>query len=224
MADVALQRKNMVESQVRPSDITDRRIIRAMLEVPREAYVPAASASIAYGDLDIKLDAADYKSAYPRVLMTARVFAKLLQLCSIEPHDDVLIVGAGMGYSAAIVAQLAKSVTALEENATLAAHAKKILAEQGVTSAEVVVGPLKDGLPAKAPFDVIIIEGAAAEVPQALLDQLGPQGRLAVISAHGAAGKATLWRRHAGSFDSTEGFDAAAGLLPGFAKAPAFSF
>ncbi len=224
MADVVLQRKNMVESQVRPSDITDRRITRAMLEVPREAYVPAVSASIAYGDLDIKLEKADTKSALPRVLIAPRVFAKLLQLCSIEPHDDVLIIGAGMGYSSAIVAQLAKSVTALEENAALAAHAKKALAEQGVTSAEVVTGPLAVGLPAKAPFDVIIVEGAAAEVPQALLDQLGPHGRLAVITAQGAAGKATLWRRHGASFDATEGFDAAAVPLPGFAKVPVFSF
>ncbi len=223
MSDMALQRKNMVESQVRPSDITDRRIIRAMLEVPREVYVPAASQAIAYGDLDIKLDPRA-KSAYPRVLMMPRVFAKLVQMCAIEPHDDVLIAGAGMGYSAAIVAQLAKSVTALEENEALAAHAKKALAEQGVTSAEVVVGPLTDGLPAKAPFDVIIVEGAAAVVPQTLLDQLGPNGRLAVISAAGPAGKATLWRRHANGFDSTEAFDASSALLPGFAKAPAFSF
>jgi protein-L-isoaspartate(D-aspartate) O-methyltransferase len=223
MADVVLQRKNMVESQVRPSDITDRRIIRAMLEIPREAYVPAGSEAIAYGDLDIKLGAGT-KSGPARVLMMPRIFAKLVQLCAIEPHDDVLIVGAGMGYSAAIVAQLAKSVTALEEDETLAAHATKTLADQGITQADVVTGPMADGLPAKAPFDVIIVEGAAAVVPQALLDQLGPNGRLAVISAAGPAGKATLWRRHTSGFDATEAFDASGIILPGFAKAPAFTF
>ena len=223
MADVELQRKNMVECQVRPSDMTDRRIMRAMLDVPREAYVPAASASIAYGDLDIPLNTPPPGTA-PRVLMAARVFAKLVQLSAIEPQDDVLIVGAGMGYSAAIIAQLAKSVTALEENEILAAHARTALAAQGVTQAEVISGPLTAGLPAKAPFEVILIEGAAAHVPQTLLDQLGPNGRLAVISVAGRAGKATLWRRHASGFDATEAFDAGAPLLPGFAKAPVFSF
>lgn len=225
MADVALQRKNMVESQVRPSDITDRRIIRAMLNVPREAYVPASSEAVAYGDGDIRLEtAADAKTGQPRTLMAARVFAKLIQLCDIEPHDDVLIVGGGMGYSAAVVARLAKSVIALEENETLAAHAKTVLSRQGVTSAEVIIGPLSGGVPGKAPFDVIIMEGVASGVPQGLLDQLGPNGRLAVICANGAAGKATLWRRHASGFDQTQAFDAAAFVLPGFAKAPEFSF
>ena len=223
MADVELQRKNMVESQVRPSDITDRRIIRAMLEVPREAYVPAAKASVAYGDLDVRLNGTA-PGHLPRVLMPARIFAKLVQLCAIEPHDDVLIIGAGLGYSSAIVARLAKSVTALEEDAALAAAAKKNLESQGVISAEVHTGPLAEGVPSKTPFDVILIEGAAAIVPQALLDQLGPDGRLVVITAEGAAGKATLWRRHSSGFDCNEMFDAAATPLPGFGKAPAFSF
>lgn len=223
MADAALQRRNMVESQVRPSDITDRRITRAMLDVPREAYVPKAQASVAYGDLDVRLCEAA-PGTPQRVLMPARVFAKLLQMCSIEPHDDVLIVGAGLGYSSAIVAELAKSVTALEENEALAAAARKNLESQGVTSADVHTGALVAGVPSKTPFDVIIIEGAAAHVPKALLDQLGPDGRLAVITAEGAAGKATLWRRHAGGFTHSEAFDASAAVLPGFAKEPAFSF
>lgn len=223
MIDVALQRKNMVESQVRPSDITDRRIIRAMLDVPREVYVPASSAAIAYGDLDVPLEAAA-PGHPPRVLLAARVFAKLVQLCGIEAHDDVLIVGAGLGYSAAIVARLAKSVTALEDNETMAASARKTLASQGVTVATVHTGALAEGLPAKAPFDVILIEGAVPQVPQGLLDQLTPNGRLAAVRVQGPAGKATLWRRHASGFDATEAFDASAFVLPGFAKAPEFSF
>jgi len=224
MADVVLQRKNMVESQVRPSDMTDRRIIRAMLEVPREAFVPSARRAVAYGDLEVKLDDADAKGTPPRVLMAPRIFAKLLQMCSIEPHDDVLIVGAGMGYSAAIVARLAKSVTALEENEAFATHARAALASHRDSGVDVVTGPMGLGVPGKAPFDVILVEGAAQEVPQALLEQLSQNGRLAVVSARGAAGKATLWRRHAGGFDSTEMFDAAALPLPGFEKAASFVF
>lgn len=222
MADVELQRKNMVESQVRPSDITDRRIIRAMSDVPRELYVPSASSAIAYGDLDIRLDAPAHGTP-SRALLAPRVLAKLLQLAVIEAHDDVLIVGAGMGYSAAIVARLAKSVTALEECASLAAAARKILAEQGVSSAEVIAGPLVAGASGKAPFDVILVDGGAETVPQTLLDQLGPGGRLVVVSVQGAAGKAMIWRRHASGFDATEAFDASASVLPGFAKAPVFS-
>lgn len=225
MADMVLQRKNMVESQIRPSDITDRRIIRAMLEVPREAFVPASQTTIAYGDLDVRLDGADVSKKFlPRALMAPRVFAKLVQLCAIESHDDVLIIGGGTGYSAAIVARLAKTVTVLEENPALAASAKKNLAGQSVSAADIHIGPLAGGLPAKAPFDVILVEGAAAQIPQALLDQLAVNGRLAVILAAGAAGKATLWRRHAASFDATEAFDAGGFPLPGFAKAPEFSF
>ncbi len=222
MADVALQRKNMVESQVRPSDITDQRIIRAMLDVPRDAYVPLNRAAIAYADTDINLTPTNTGKGSSRALMAPRIFAKLIQLCNIEAHDDVLIVGAGMGYSAAIVARLAKSVTALECDASLAAHAAKALA--GIPSVEVVTGPLDTGLPAKAPFDVIVIEGAVAHLPQALFDQLGPNGRLAVIAGHDRAGKAVLWRRHAGGLDATEYFDATARLLPGFAPAQVFRF
>ena len=222
MADVELQRKNMVESQVRPSDITDRRIIRAMSDVPRERYVPVASTAIAYGDLEIRLDApAPGKPS--RVMLAPRVLAKLLQLAAIEDHDDVLVVGAGLGYSAAIVARLAKSVTALEESESLAAGARKTLMDEGVASAEVVAGPLIAGVQGKAPFDVIVVEGGAETVPQALLDQLGLGGRLVVVSMQGVAGKAMIWRRHASGFDATDAFDASAPVLPGFAKVLAFS-
>ena len=143
MADVALQRKNMVESQVRPSDVTDQRIIRAMLEIPREMFVPEASASVAYADSGVRLDAAGVSAGQqPRTLMAPRVFAKMLQLCEIEPHDDVLIIGAGAGYSAAVIARLAKSVTALESDAALIALAQKALARDGAGQVDVISGPL----------------------------------------------------------------------------------
>jgi protein-L-isoaspartate(D-aspartate) O-methyltransferase len=219
MTDAALQRKNMVESQVRPSDITDRRITSAMLAVARESFVPKARQAVAYADMDVPLD-----ETGTRVLLAPRILAKMLQALTIEAHEDVLIIAAGTGYAAAIAGRMAKSITAIEESVALAAAATTNLAGDKDISAEVITGKLTTGAPSKAPFDAILIEGAVEYVPSELLQQLGVGGRLIAIVRKGHAAKAVLWRRHASSFDQTDMFDASAPILPGFAKAAHFTF
>jgi protein-L-isoaspartate(D-aspartate) O-methyltransferase len=223
MTTVALQRTNMVESQVRPSDITDRRLTRAMLALPREDFAPVAQAAIVYGDLDVPLSAAAPGQPV-RTLLTARVFAKLVQLTDIEATDAVLIVGAGMGYSAAVIASIAKTVVALESDAVLSAHAKAALTKHAITNVEVITASLPSGHAKRGPYNVIIVEGAIEADPTGLIEQLAPGGRLAAIVGYGPSAKATVWRRHSSGTSAVQAFDATATPLPGFARAPVFTF
>jgi protein-L-isoaspartate(D-aspartate) O-methyltransferase len=214
--DTAIQRKNMVESQVRPSDVTDRRIIRAMLELPREQFVSERVKDLAYMDGPVAITA-------DRSLLAARVFAKLVQAAQIEPDAAVLDVGAATGYSAAVLARLAGSVIALECDGKLAATARTLLAsEEG--KVRVVEGNLADGWQADGPYDAIVVEGAIQEVSPRLLDQLKDGGRLVAVLGSGRVGRATVWRREGGAFGRLDIFDANADLLPGFQKAHEFAF
>ena len=233
MASVALQRLNMVESQVRPSDITDRRIIRAMQAIAREDFVPPSQTAIVYGDLDVPLSAG-------RTLMTARVFAKLLQLAEIGDDETVLIVGAGMGYSAAVVSSFAKHVVALECDKALSDHGRQAVAKLKITNVNWEHGPLTNGHANGAPYHAIVVEGAIATEPTELLAQLAPGGRLVAVVIDPArdpatagvtprgSGKAVAWHRHGRGVDrgvsSIEAFDASATILPGFQPAPVFTF
>lgn len=221
MANTALQRKNMVESQVRPSDVTDRRITGAMQDVPRERFVPETVATLAYMDEAVTV-------APGRSLMAPRTFARLLQLGDVQNTDKVLIVGALSGYSAVVIAGLAGAVVALENDGSGNTVATAVLAERGSKNVTLVTGPLVAGWAASAPYDLIFIEGAVAHVPAALIDQLTPKGRVVAIEAAagmghavvltktGAKGAETLSRRVA--------FDASAGALPGFDTPKVFTF
>jgi protein-L-isoaspartate(D-aspartate) O-methyltransferase len=220
MIDAARQRTNMVESQVLTSDVTDRRILRAMGELPRERFVPAPVADLAYMDGPIPLTAA---GPHRRWLMAPRVFAKLLQLADLGAHDRVLDVAAGTGYSSAVLATMAKSVVALECDEGLADTMRKTLAALDISNVSPAVGPLKDGWAAEAPYDVIVIAGAIAERPQALLDQLKDGGRLVAVVEERGLGSGVIWRRLGRSFDRWSAFDAAAPVLPEFGLAPAFA-
>ena len=220
MTDAALQRLNMVESQIRPSDVTDRRILRAMAEIPREAFVPPALASLAYMDEPIPLTPAAKSGALRRTLMAPRTFAKLVQLAEIEPADRVLIAGAGRGYSAAVISHLAREVVALESDDALAGAAKSGLA--GLTNVVIETGTLSDGCPARPPFDVVLVEGLVWEPPAQLLSRLSDGGRLVAVLTANGLGRATLWRRVGGHFAQTTAFEAMAGPLPGFARASLF--
>jgi protein-L-isoaspartate(D-aspartate) O-methyltransferase len=225
--DFETQRMNMVESQVRPSDVTDRRIIAAMSAVPREAFVPEASRTLAYMDEDLRLSGAG-SPHQPRALMAPRTFAKLLQLARIEPGDFVLDAGSATGYSTAVIARLGASAVALECDARLADEAKSLLARHA-TNVTPVMGELAAGYPEEAPYDVIVLEGAVPEVPRALLEQLKDGGRLVAVVARGPLtrgplGKAVVWTRNEGRFAESESFDAAAPTLPGFEKAAEFAF
>src|SRR5262249_10231575 len=155
----------MVDGQVRTSDVTDPRLIAAMLDVPRERFVPADKSDLAYLDLDLPVAAG-------RRLLKPMVLAKLFQAADIAESDRVLDVGCATGYSSAVLARLAASVTALEEDAALAKHAAQI-ADGNVA---VVSGPLAKGWAAGAPYDVIVVEGTAEGTPRALFPQLKEGG------------------------------------------------
>ena len=216
--DFSLARHNMVENQIRTNKVTDGRVLDAIESVPREAYVPAAFRSVAYLDDDIDLGGG-------RSLLEPMVFARLLQAAAIQPNEVVLDVGCGTGYSAAVLARLATTVVAVESDRALAARASTLLAEQGADNVALVEGALEQGDKQHGPYDVIVIDGAVAQVPEALLAQLADGGRLVTITQRGAGlGEATLTLRVGDSYSTRALFDAAAKILPGFARRPGFVF
>lgn len=219
MTDYASARANMIESQVRPNGITDSRIIAAMEQVAREAFVPDSRKAIAYVDEDVQLRA----SHGPRFLIEAMAFAKLLQLGQVKPADRVLCVGAGTGYGCAVVAQLAASVVALESDPLLLAEARRLLAGHG--NVKVVDGPLEAGAKAHGPFDFILLEGRVADVPQELLGQLAEGGRLVAVVGETEVAKACVYTSGHQGIAQRQAFDASVAALPGFVKKkPAFVF
>jgi protein-L-isoaspartate(D-aspartate) O-methyltransferase len=216
MTDFATARRHMVDGQVRTADVTDLRIISAMMDIPREQFVPPASAGLAYLDLDLPVgDGA-------RRLLKPMVFAKLIHAADIASSDRVLDVGCATGYGAAVLARLAGQVTALEQDAGLAQVARTGLAAQSKVS--VVSGPLTVGWPQSGPYDAIVLEGATEVVPQAYLSQLKEGGRLVCVLGSAPAAKAMLYCRSGDDLGGRPIFDATAAMLPGFVKAPAFAF
>ena len=216
MFDTASQRAAMVASQLRPNDVTDARIRDAMLTIPRERFVPAPVAPVAYAEDCIPL-------GNGRVLADPRAFAKLLQLAAVGPNDSVLDVGCGTGYSSAVLSLLANRVVALEEDAALAAEAEKNLQTLG-PNVRLVHGGLTAGWPQEGPYDVIFVHGAVEVEPSVLLSQLKDGGRLTVIWRQGAAGQARLYVNHAGAIGERSDFNALLPVLPGFEKPSAFVF
>jgi len=223
MTDFAAARRMMVDSQVRTSDVTDLRIIAAMLELPRERFVPEDKADLAYLDLDIPVTPASAGQPARR-LLKPMVLAKMVQAAEIAAGDHVLDVGCATGYSSALLAQLAQSVVALEEDDALARHARESLRAVGTENVTVVTGPLAQGWPAAAPYDVIFVNGATEILPQALTRQLKEGGRLVAVLGRAPVGQAMLYRRVGGEVSGWPIFDAAAPLLPGFTSPPAFVF
>lgn len=220
MFDFTAARRMMVDGQVRTADVTDPRIIAAMLELPRERFVPEHNAALAYLDLDVAVT-----SGTPaRRLLKPMVLAKLIHAAEIGAQDRVLDVACGTGYSTAILARLAHSVVALEEDATLARHARENLTAVGAANAEVVAGALPDGWQAGAPYDVILVNGAAEVAPERLLRQLKDGGRLVGIVGRAPGRKAVRYLATGGQASAVPIFDAAAPPLPGFAEPPAFVF
>jgi len=221
--DYATQRKNMVESQVRPSDVTDRRIIRAMLELARETFVPEKFGEFAYMDGPVPMTPGDERR-HRRALLPPRTLAKLVQAAEIDATSSVLSVGAGSGYGAALLGRLAHSVVALECDGALVAAAREALGSAGAGTVVLVEGDLPSGWVSEAPYDAIVVEGAVTRVPPALLDQLKDGGRLVVIVGDRTAGRATVYSRDGSAFGAVALFEAAADVLPGFEKVPAFTF
>jgi protein-L-isoaspartate(D-aspartate) O-methyltransferase len=217
MFDNAAARRMMVDGQVCTADIHNSDLIAAMLDLPRERFVPPALAEQAYVDGDLEI-------AKGRWMLKPMVLAKLIQAAHLQPGDHVLDVGCGFGYSSAVLARLVDSVVALEEDPKLAGAAKEALSSCGVTNVTVANGPLKEGWPAGSPYDFILLNGATEIEPETLGRQLKPNGRLACIFGRAPAAKATIFRPAEGQLVGRPIFDAAAPLLPGFVAPPAFVF
>ena len=223
MRDFARLRQSMVDSQIRANDVTDPRILAAMIELPRERFAPEDRRDLAYidDDLPIRETAAGIPGRY---LMEPMVLAKLVQALEIDAEDKALDVGGATGYSATLLGRLAASVVALEEDAGLAATAAKLLAELGAENVRVVTGPLNAGWPTAAPYDAILVNGSVEIVPETLLNQLGEGGRLAAVVRAGGAARATIYTRIAGSIAARPVFNAAVPPLPGFEAPKTFVF
>ncbi|MFG3593011.1 protein-L-isoaspartate O-methyltransferase [Bradyrhizobium sp. RDI18] len=221
MSGFATPRQKMVDGQVRPSDVTDIRILDAMLAVPREAFVPESKQALAYLDLD--LDVSEGGSA-KRFLIKPAVLAKMLQAAEIRATDRVLVVGCATGYAAAVIARFATHVTATESDSALAARARAILAANGCGNVTVQTAAPADGDPANGPWDVIVLNGATEIVPERLYGQLQDGGRLVGVFAKSQPARATMVTCSHGDFGHRTLFDAAAPVLPGMELVPAFVF
>ena len=217
MVDTALQRLNMVESQVRPSDVVDRRIPLAMRAVEREHFVPEASRPVAYMDETIQL-------GNGRALLPPRVLAKLIQHLELGDSDLVLDIGCATGYSTAVLAQIAQTVVGLESDDKLADQAGTAIEAAGIDNAAIVRGSLEQGHDDEGPYDAILVNGAVHDISPQLLDQLKDGGRLVAIQIEDGYGRAKQWRRLDSHFDARVIFDAAAAVLPGFEAEQSFVF
>lgn len=216
MADYDRRRQMMVDTQVRPSDVTKYPIISAMLEVERELFVPNALREAAYVGENLDLSPG-------RVILDPRSFSKLLDALDIGPGDVVLDLGCGYGYSTAVIARMAEFVVAVEEAAEMATEAQALLSEQGIDNAAVMEGPLALGAAKSGPYDVIIAEGAVETLPAALADQMKDGGRIGAIFAEGALGVARIGHKLDGRIHWRDAFNAGAPILPGFAQTRAFA-
>lgn len=221
--DFATARRAMVDGQVRTSDVTNLAIIAAMAEVPREAFVPPAQAPFAYLDRDVPIAGAA-GSAGARWLIKPMVLARLLQAADPRPGNRTLVIGAGTGYSAAVLARLGGEVTAVEEDPSLFEHARSALSSTASLNVNVIRGQLTHGAPESAPYDVILVDGGVETVPDGLCAQLSPRGRLLAVEVRGPVGRAKLFQAVNGRWSARELFDASAPVLPGFRIAPAFVF
>ncbi|GKY89537.1 protein-L-isoaspartate O-methyltransferase family protein [Sinisalibacter aestuarii] len=216
MSDSKALRTMMVDTQVRPSDVTKYPIIEAMLAVRREDFVPDALRAAAYADAPVALDGG-------RVMLEPRTLAKMLDALEIESDELVLDLGCGLGYSAAIIARMADFVVAREEDEALVAEAERRLGAAGVDNVAVIAGPLAAGDDKHGPYDVIVVEGAADLVPDALVAQLKEGGRIAAILTDGSAGALRIGFKRDGHLDWRFGFNATAPVLPGFEKTVEFA-
>jgi protein-L-isoaspartate(D-aspartate) O-methyltransferase len=221
MSGFSTARQNMVDCQVRPSDVTDSRIIDAMLTVPREAFAPQGQRPLAYLDLDLEVSEGISPKRY---LIQPAVTAKLLQAAEITNTDKILVVGCATGYAAALAASLAGQVTATESDPSLSAKAVSVLAEIGFGNVTVKTAAAADGDPTAAPFDVIFLNGATAVIPDRLYRQLKEGGRLVGVFATTQPPRAMIVTHSHDDFGDRALFDATAPVLPGLERLPSFVF
>jgi protein-L-isoaspartate(D-aspartate) O-methyltransferase len=226
MIDFARRRFTMVESQIRPNEVTDPRLLAILRALPRERFVPDRLRPLAYSDEALEVFPA-IDGAPARFLLAPMVLARLVQLAAVEPHDTVLDVGCATGYSTAVLAGLGRAAIGLEPEPELAKAARDALRTLGIVNAEIAEGPLADGYPQASLYDVIVLNGSVPNPPTALTSQLREGGRIAVVLASGGAdrqGRAYLFVKVGGEMSGVPHFDAGARPLPGFATELSFSF
>lgn len=216
MADYATRRMVMVDTQVRPSDVTKFPIIDAMLAIPREAFVPDSLREAAYVGENLSLPGG-------RTMLDPRTLSKMLDALDIQQTHVVMDLGCGLGYSTAIAARLADFVVGVEDDETRADEAQANLSEHDIDNAAVVAAPLAEGASKSGPYDIILIQGAVEEVPQAILDQLREGGRIGAIFAEGALGVVRIGHKIDGEISWRFSFNAGAPVLDGFQKRRAFA-
>lgn len=215
MTDFTTRRTMMVDTQVRPSDVTKFPIIDAMLTVRREDFVPAMQREAAYMGENLDL-------GQGRVLLEPRTLAKMLDALAITNQEMVLDIGSALGYSAAVIAHMAEAVIAVEEDEAMAIEAGEALNAAGADNVVVHVGPLSAGAPQHGPYDVIIIQGGVAEVPAAITDQLKDGGRMAGLFMQGALGEVRIGHKRGDQISWRASFNAGAPVLSGFERQVAF--
>ena len=215
--DLARVRDGMVESQVRTNDVTEARILGAMRALPRERFVPATKRALAYADLEVEV-------APGRTLMRPRDLAKLVQALSPQPHERALEIAGATGYGAAVLAHCCMEVVALDPDPELSLAARAAMEACGVRNVKTVSTEANVGWRDDAPYDVIMLNGAAEIVPETWLEQLANGGRLGIIVRDGAAGHARIYTRASGAVGFRTVFDAAPPLAPGLVRAPSFAF
>lgn len=227
MIDFERRRLTMVETQIRPNEVTETRLLAALRALPRERFVPPELRTLAYMDEGIEVFPS-IDGAPARYLLAPMVLARLVQLAAVRPQDIVLDIGCASGYSTAVLARLGRSVVGLEPEPELAEAAREALREVGIANADIVEGALALGRPAAGPYDVILLNGSVPEPPAALISQLREGGRLAAVLSSGAGtgtqGKAYLFVKVGGEVSGLPHFDAGAHPLPGFVPEPCFNF
>lgn len=212
-------RFNMIEQQLRPGKVLAPDVLDTLFMVKREEFVPPAHRRLAFADTQIPLGGEAGACMFAPI-----VEALALQALAMKKHENVLEVGTGSGYMAALLGVHADHVWTIEIDPRLADTARENLRRAGVTNVSVETGNGLEGLPAHAPFDVIVVSGAVAEVPKALLDQLKPGGRLFAIEGDAPAMEAAIYTRTDKGFQRRAVFETVAAPLRDAERAPAFAF
>lgn len=216
MTDFATRRTIMVDTQVRPNDVTKFPVIDAMLAVPREDFVPNEMREAAYVGENIDL-------GQRRVVLEPRTLAKMLDALDIQPDELVMDIGSGLGYSAAVISRVAQAVVAVEENEAMATEAQAALSAAEADNVIVHAGPLAEGAAQHGPYDVVVLQGAVAQLPAAIADQIKEGGRILCLFDEGRLGVARIGYKVDGALNWRHAFNAGAPVLPGFERHAAFT-
>jgi len=216
MTDFTARRTMMVDTQIRPSDVTKFPIIEAMLSVPREEFVPADKIDSAYVEENVDLGGS-------RVVLEPRTLAKMLDALDIQADELVLDLGCGLGYSSAVMARMAEAVVAVEDDEARADEAQAALSRAGADNVAVHVGALAEGAAKHGPYDVVVLQGAAEHLPEAIIDQVKEGGRIAALLVEGALGTVKIGYKIDGVMSWRFAFNAGAPVLPGFERHQAFT-